>query len=136
MKVRAVWNFLKRRVTASGLKGFCRERKRPRYLETETARDRGTPVHGRTMFFRLRDGKRDHVAVFVVDGRRGVRERSRRQRTRVLFRSHGLQSWRIEAAEACAEWLPQGIMRGLGDSLTQLNDPGAAVTSRPIEGRG
>ena len=63
----------------------------------------------------VRDGKRDHVAVFVVTAGEGVRERSEAAKNAgYYFRPHGLQSLAIEAAEACAEWLHRRIREDWG----------------------
>jgi 5-methyltetrahydrofolate--homocysteine methyltransferase len=61
------------------------------------------------------NGKRDHVAVFVVSAGEGIRERSEAAKNAgYYFRSHGLQSLAIEAAEACAEWLHRRIREDWG----------------------
>jgi 5-methyltetrahydrofolate--homocysteine methyltransferase len=62
-----------------------------------------------------KDGKRDHVAVFVVTAGEGVRERSEKAKNEgYYFRSHGLQALAIESAEACAEWLHRRIREDWG----------------------
>jgi 5-methyltetrahydrofolate--homocysteine methyltransferase len=49
------------------------------------------------------DGKRDHVAAFLVTAGEGVRERSEAAKNAgYYFKSHGLQSLAVETAEACA----------------------------------
>ena len=62
-----------------------------------------------------RDGRRDHIALFVVTAGAGVREQSARATAqgRYLF-SHGLQALALESAEACAEWLHRHIREEWG----------------------
>jgi 5-methyltetrahydrofolate--homocysteine methyltransferase len=61
------------------------------------------------------DGKRDHVALFVVTAGEGVRERSEKAKNEgYYFKSHGMQALAIESAEACAEWLHRRIREDWG----------------------
>jgi 5-methyltetrahydrofolate--homocysteine methyltransferase len=61
------------------------------------------------------NGKRDHVALFVVTAGEGVRERSERAKNDgYYFKSHGMQALAIESAEACAEWLHRRIREDWG----------------------
>jgi 5-methyltetrahydrofolate--homocysteine methyltransferase len=61
------------------------------------------------------NGRRDHLAIFVVTAGSGVREKSEEAKAagRYLF-SHGLQALAIETAEACAEWLHRRIREDWG----------------------
>jgi 5-methyltetrahydrofolate--homocysteine methyltransferase len=62
-----------------------------------------------------RDGRRDHLALFVVTAGEGVREKSEEaKRLGHYFLSHGLQALAIETAEACAEWLHRRIREDWG----------------------
>ena len=61
------------------------------------------------------NGKRDHVALFVVTAGEGVRERSEKAKNDgYYFKSHGMQALAIETAEACAEWLHRRIREDWG----------------------
>jgi 5-methyltetrahydrofolate--homocysteine methyltransferase len=61
------------------------------------------------------DGKRDHVALFVVTAGEGVRARGEKAKIEgYYFKSHGLQALAIESAEACAEWLHRRIREDWG----------------------
>jgi 5-methyltetrahydrofolate--homocysteine methyltransferase len=61
------------------------------------------------------DGKRDHIALFVVTAGEGVRERSEKAKNEgYYFKSHGMQALAIESAEACAEWLHRRIREDWG----------------------
>ncbi len=53
-----------------------------------------------------RDGRRDHVALFVTGAGEGIREQSEEAKARGdYFRSFALQALALETAEAAAEWL-------------------------------
>jgi len=61
------------------------------------------------------NGRRDHVALFVVSAGEGVRERSEKAKNDgYYFKSHGLQALAIESSEACAEWLHRRIREDWG----------------------
>jgi 5-methyltetrahydrofolate--homocysteine methyltransferase len=61
------------------------------------------------------NGRRDHLALFVVTGGAGIRERAEEAKAagRYFF-SHALQALAIESAEACAEWLHRRIREDWG----------------------
>lgn len=61
------------------------------------------------------DGRRDHIAVFVVTAGEGVLQHSQEAKERgEFFKAHGLQALGIETAEACAEWLHRRIREDWG----------------------
>jgi 5-methyltetrahydrofolate--homocysteine methyltransferase len=61
------------------------------------------------------EGKRDHIALFVVTAGEGVRERAEKAKNEgYYFKSHGMQALAIESAEACAEWLHRRIREDWG----------------------
>ncbi len=61
------------------------------------------------------DGKRDHLALFVVTAGAGVRDKSEEMKQRGdYFHAHGLQALAIETAEGCAEWLHRRIREDWG----------------------
>jgi 5-methyltetrahydrofolate--homocysteine methyltransferase len=61
------------------------------------------------------NGKRDHLAMFVVTAGAGVREKSEELKLKGdYFRAHGLQALAIETAEGCAEWLHRRIREDWG----------------------
>jgi 5-methyltetrahydrofolate--homocysteine methyltransferase len=62
-----------------------------------------------------KEGRRDHVALFVVTAGEGVRERAEKAKNAgYYFQSHGLQALAIETAEGCAEWLHRRIREDWG----------------------
>ena len=61
------------------------------------------------------DGRRDHIALFVVTAGAGVRERSEQAKAAgEYFRAHTLQALAIESAEAAAEWLHRRLREDWG----------------------
>jgi 5-methyltetrahydrofolate--homocysteine methyltransferase len=61
------------------------------------------------------DGRRDHLALFVVTAGAGVRERSEQAKAAgEYFRAHALQALAIESAEASAEWLHRRLREDWG----------------------
>jgi len=71
-----------------------------------------------------REGRRDHVALFVVTAGDGVRERAEAAKQAGRYvESHGLQVLALETAEAAAEWMHRRIREDWGfpdpDALTR-----------------
>ncbi len=67
------------------------------------------------------DGRRDHIALFVVTAGEGIIQHSEEAKARgEYFKAHALQALGIETAEACAEWLHRRIREdwGFPDSPT------------------
>ncbi len=61
------------------------------------------------------DGRRDHLALFVVTAGAGVRERSEEwKRTGEFVKAHAIQALAIETAEGTAEWLHRRIREEWG----------------------
>jgi 5-methyltetrahydrofolate--homocysteine methyltransferase len=61
------------------------------------------------------DGRRDHVAIFVVTAGAGVRERSEQYKQAGQFlKAHAIQALAIESAEGAAEWLHRRIREDWG----------------------
>jgi Vitamin B12 dependent methionine synthase, activation domain len=67
------------------------------------------------------DGRRDHIAMFVVSAGAWVRERSEEfKKAGEFVKAHGIQALGIETAEGAAEWLHRRIREdwGFPDSPT------------------
>jgi 5-methyltetrahydrofolate--homocysteine methyltransferase len=115
MKVRAVWQFFEAEVEGEALHLFSPGAKEP--LETWKFKRQKTGDQLCLSDYVLdpKDGKRDHVAVFVVTAGEGIRERAEKAKhDGYYFKSHGLQALAIESAEACAEWLHRRIREDWG----------------------
>jgi 5-methyltetrahydrofolate--homocysteine methyltransferase len=61
------------------------------------------------------DGRRDHIAIFVVTAGEGIRECAEEAKQRgEYFFAHAIQALGLETAEACAEWLHRRIREDWG----------------------
>ena len=115
MKVRAVWQFFEAESEGEALHLFAPGGKEPVGTWKLKRQAAGDQLCLSDYVLPTRDGKRDHVAVFVVTAGEGVRERSERaKQDGYYFKSHGLQALAIETAEACAEWLHRRIREDWG----------------------
>jgi 5-methyltetrahydrofolate--homocysteine methyltransferase len=115
MKVRAVWQFLEAEADGEKLHVFSPGESSPVHTWKLKRQKVGDRLCLSDYILSARDGKRDHVAIFVVTAGEGVRERSEAAKNAgYYFRSHGLQSLAIETAEACAEWLHRRIREDWG----------------------
>ena len=115
MKVRAVWQFLEAEAEGEALHLFAPDGKEPVQTWQFKRQKGGDQLCLSDYVLEPKDGKRDHVAVFVVTAGEGVRERGEKAKNEgFYFRSHGLQALAIESAEACAEWLHRRIREDWG----------------------
>ena len=115
MKVRAVWQFFEAEAEGEALHLFAPDGKEPVQTWRFKRQKGGDQLCLSDYVLEPKDGKRDHVAVFVVTAGEGVRERGEKAKNEgFYFRSHGLQALAIESAEACAEWLHRRIREDWG----------------------
>jgi 5-methyltetrahydrofolate--homocysteine methyltransferase len=115
MKVRAVWQFFEAEAKGNALSVFAPGETSPMHTWNFKRQKSGDRLCLSDYVLPAREGKRDHVAVFVVSAGEGVRERSEAAKNAgYYFRSHGLQALAIETAEACAEWLHRRIREDWG----------------------
>jgi 5-methyltetrahydrofolate--homocysteine methyltransferase len=115
MKVRAVWQFFEAQAEGETLHLFEPGAKEPLQSWKFKRQKTGDQLCLSDYVLDPKDGKRDHVAVFVVTGGEGIRERAEKAKhDGYYFKSHGLQALAIESAEACAEWLHRRIREDWG----------------------
>ena len=115
MKVRAVWQFFEAESAGESLHLFALGAKEPVQTWKFRRQAAGDQLCLSDYVLPAADGKRDHVAVFVVTAGEGVRERAEQaKQDGYYFKSHGLQALAIETAEACAEWLHRRIREDWG----------------------
>ncbi|MGA2725259.1 MAG: methionine synthase [Bryobacteraceae bacterium] len=115
MKVRVVWQFFEAERDGNAIHLF--------------APGGGTPIHtfrfGRQprenglclsdYILDAEDGRRDHLALFVVTAGAGIRERSEEwKQAGEFFKAHAIQALAIETAEGTAEWLHRRIREDWG----------------------
>jgi len=115
MKVRAVWQFFEAEPEGDDLHLFATGAKEPLHTWKFKRQKGGDQLCLSDYVLTPKDGKRDHMAVFVVTAGEGVRARSEQAKHEgYYFKSHGLQALAIETAEGCAEWLHRRIREDWG----------------------
>jgi 5-methyltetrahydrofolate--homocysteine methyltransferase len=115
MKIRAVWQFFEAEAEGDSLHLFSEGVKLPRHTFHFKRQRVGDFLCLSDYVLPPQNGRRDHLALFVVSAGDGVRERSEKAKNAgYYFKSHGLQALAIETAEACAEWLHRRIREDWG----------------------
>jgi 5-methyltetrahydrofolate--homocysteine methyltransferase len=115
MKVRAVWQFFEAEAEGETLHLFAPDAGEPVQTWKFKRQKTGDQLCLSDYVLDPKDGKRDHVAVFVVTAGEGIRDRAEKAKhDGYYFKSHGLQALAIESAEACAEWLHRRIREDWG----------------------
>jgi 5-methyltetrahydrofolate--homocysteine methyltransferase len=115
MKVRAVWQFFETEPDGKALHLFAPGGTEPLHTFRFKRQRSGDFLCLSDYILAPQNGKRDHLALFVVTAGEGVRERSEKAKNDgYYFKSHGLQALAIETAEACAEWLHRRIREDWG----------------------
>jgi len=115
MKVRAVWQFFEAEAEGDALHLFGPGARESLHTFHCQRQRKGDFLCLSDYVLSARDGKRDHLALFVVTAGEGVRGRSDKAKNEgYYFKSRGLQALAIESAEACAEWLHRRIREDWG----------------------
>jgi 5-methyltetrahydrofolate--homocysteine methyltransferase len=115
MKIRAVWQFFEAEADGDSLHLFAAGAREPLHTFHFKRQRLGDFLCLSDYVLPPQNGRRDHLAVFVVSAGEGVRERSEKAKNAgYYFKSHGLQALAIETAEACAEWLHRRIREDWG----------------------
>jgi 5-methyltetrahydrofolate--homocysteine methyltransferase len=115
MKVRAVWQFFEAEPDGDTIHLFAPGGKEPVQTWKFKRQKFGDQLCLSDYVLAPQDGKRDHIAVFVVSAGEGIRERAEKAKNEgYYFKSHGLQALAIETAEGCAEWLHRRMREDWG----------------------
>ncbi|MGC2526703.1 MAG: methionine synthase [Candidatus Acidiferrum sp.] len=115
MKPRAVWQFFEAEAEGEAIHLFAPGAAEPMHTFRFPRQRVGDFLCLSDYVLPPQDGKRDHIALFVVTAGEGVRERSEKAKNDgYYFKSHGMQALAIESAEACAEWLHRRIREDWG----------------------
>jgi 5-methyltetrahydrofolate--homocysteine methyltransferase len=131
MKIRAVWQFFEAESEGNALHLFELGAAAPLHTFNFKRQRTGDFLCLSDYVLAPQNGKRDHVAFFVVSAGEGVRERGERAKNEgYYFKSHGLQALAIESAEACAEWLHRRIREDWGFPDPPELDMAQRFTSR------
>jgi 5-methyltetrahydrofolate--homocysteine methyltransferase len=121
MKVRAVWRFFEAERDGNSIHLFEPGAQSPLHTFKFGRQPKSDGLCLSDYVLDKKDGKRDHIAMFVVTAGECVRSHSEEAKQRGEFLlAHGLQALAIETAEGCAEWLHRRIREdwGFPDSPT------------------
>jgi 5-methyltetrahydrofolate--homocysteine methyltransferase len=115
MKVRAVWQFFEAERDGNAIQLFAPGGKEPIHTFRFGRQPRTDGLCLSDYILDPINGRRDHMALFVVSAGEGVREKSEEAKHSGEFlKAHGLQALAIETAEGCAEWLHRRIREDWG----------------------
>ena len=115
MKIRAVWQFFEAEPEGESLLLFAPGATEPLHTFRFARQRQGDFLCLSDYLLPAQNGKRDHLALFVVTAGEGVRQRSEKAKNEgYYFLSHGLQALAIETAEGCAEWVHRRIREDWG----------------------
>jgi len=115
MKVRAVWQFFEAERDGNAIQLFAPGGKEPIHTFRFGRQPRTDGLCLSDYILDPVNGRRDHMALFVVSAGEGVREKSEEaKRSGEFLKAHGLQALAIETAEGCAEWLHRRIREDWG----------------------
>jgi len=115
MKVRAAWQFFEAESQGNALHLFAPGAADPLHTFHFKRQRAGDFLCLSDYILAPQNGRRDHLALFVVSAGEGIRERGEKAKNDgYYFKSHGLQALAIESAEACAEWLHRRIREDWG----------------------
>jgi 5-methyltetrahydrofolate--homocysteine methyltransferase len=115
MKVKAVWQFFEAERAGNSIQLFAPGAADPIHTFRFGRQPRENGLCLSDYILPAANGRRDHLALFVVTAGAGVRELAQELKERgEYFMTHGLQALAIETAEGCAEWLHRRIREDWG----------------------
>jgi len=121
MQVKAVWQFFEAEREGNSIHLFAAGASSPLHTFRFGRQSREDGLSLSDYVLDASDGRRDHVALFVVTSGAGVRERSEvAKQEGAFFRSHALQALALETAEGAAEWVHRRLREdwGFADAST------------------
>jgi len=115
MKIRAVWQFFEAERDGNAIHLFEPDAGNPRHTFRFGRQPRRDGLCLSDYVLDREEGRRDHLAMFVVTAGECVRQHSEEAKRRGEFLlAHALQALAIETAEGCAEWLHRRIREDWG----------------------
>ncbi len=115
MKVRAVWQFFEAERDGNNVHLFVPNGTSPVHSFQFGRQPRENGLCLSDYVLDAVDGRRDHIAIFVVTAGKDIRERSEAAKNAGEYlMAHGLQALALETAEAGAEWLHRRIREDWG----------------------
>src|SRR6202047_3325564 len=115
MKISAVWQFFEAEPMGNSIALFAPNGSSPVHTFHFQRQTIGEKLCLSDYILPPREGRRDHMAVFVVTAGAGIRAKAEEAKIAGnYFFSHGLKSLALETAEGCAEWLHRRIREDWG----------------------
>ena len=115
LKVKAVWQFFEAERDGNAILLFSPAGDSPLHVFRFPRQSREDGLCLSDFVLGPEDGRRDHVAIFVVTAGEGLRERAEEwKQAGEYFKSHAVQALALETAEGCAEWLHRRIREDWG----------------------
>ncbi|HWQ56736.1 MAG TPA: vitamin B12 dependent-methionine synthase activation domain-containing protein, partial [Bryobacteraceae bacterium] len=115
MKVKAVWQFFEAEREGNSIRLFAPGAADPVHVFRFARQLRENGLCLSDYILDPQDGRRDHMALFVVTAGAGIREKAEEwKQAGLYFKTHGLQALALETAEGCAEWLHRRIREDWG----------------------
>ncbi|MGA3016397.1 MAG: methionine synthase [Bryobacteraceae bacterium] len=115
MKVKAVWQFFEAERAGNSIHLFAPAGSRPIHTFLFGRQPRQDGLCLSDYILEAEEGRRDHLALFVVTAGECVREHSEEwKQAGEFFKAHAIQALAIETAEGTAEWLHRRIREDWG----------------------
>ena len=115
MRVHAVWQFFEAERCGNRINLFAPGAVEPLHVFDFGRQPKPDGLSLADFVLDPQQGRRDHIAIFVVTAGEGVREQAEAAKARgEFFLSHALQALALETAEAAAEWLHRRIREDWG----------------------
>ncbi len=115
LRVRAVWQFFEAERDGNAIHVFAPGGTEPLYTFRFSRQAREDGLCLSDFVLDPEEGRRDHIAIFVVTAGEGIRERAEAlKQAGEYFKAHALQALALETAEAAAEWLHRRIREDWG----------------------
>jgi 5-methyltetrahydrofolate--homocysteine methyltransferase len=115
MKVKAVWQFFEAEREGNAIRLFAPGGETPIHVFQFGRQRRENGLCLSDYILESEDGRRDHMAMFVVSAGACIRERSEEfKQAGEFFKAHAIQALAIETAEGTAEWLHRRIREDWG----------------------
>ena len=115
MRVRAVWQFFEAERDGNDIHLFAPGASSPMHTFHFGRQPKADGLCLSDYVLDARDGRRDHIALFVVTAGKGVRAQADAAKERgEFFLTHAVQALALETAEGCAEWLHRRIREDWG----------------------
>jgi len=115
MKVKAVWQFFEAERDGNSIQLFAPGGTTPIHVFRFGRQPRPDGLCLSDYILEAEEGRRDHLALFVVTAGACIREHSEEwKRAGEFFKAHGIQALAIETAEGTAEWLHRRIREDWG----------------------